>query len=81
MSGTRYRLRNAGTRVAEDVHIINYGDWPYLFEWQHDGVSLATEEGRELRMSAASGKPIPPQLWVTWDGQDETVPVSVPVAR
>lgn len=79
--GTRYQLRNAGTAMAEDVHIIDQGDWPYLFDWQHDGVMLAKEEGRELRMSGASGKPIPPQLWVTWDGQDELVPVPVPAAR
>ncbi|MFF4285989.1 hypothetical protein ACFY0R_11775 [Streptomyces sp. NPDC001633] len=78
VSGSRYRLRNAGTMVAQDVHIINCGDWPYLFNWQHDGVVLAAEESRELRMSGASGKPIPSQLWVTWDGQDELVPVPVP---
>lgn len=81
VSGGRYRLRNAGTGVAEDVHIINCGDWPYRFDWQHDGVTLAKDESRDLRMAGASGKPIPSQLWVTWDGQDELVPVPVPVAR
>lgn len=81
VSGIRYCLRNAGTGAAGDVHIINCGDWPYRFDWQHDGVTLAKDESRDLRMAGASGKPIPSQLWVTWDGQDELVPVPVPVAR
>ncbi|MFG2826077.1 hypothetical protein ACGFWI_01120 [Streptomyces sp. NPDC048434] len=81
ISGSRYRLRNAGTGVAEDVHIINCGDWPYRFDWHHDGVALTAEESRELRMSGASGMPVPAQLWVTWDGQDERVPVPIPAAR
>lgn len=78
--GSRYRLRNAGDAVAEDVHILSPGDRPYVFEWTHDGTMLAPDESRELRMAAGSGRPIPHQLSVMWGGQ-EPVPVAVPPTR
>ncbi|QLH20718.1 hypothetical protein [Streptomyces sp. Rer75] len=80
VKGDRYRVRNAGDAVAQNVRFLGR-DLPYAFTWPSSGVTIPPDDSHGLRMPGASGKPIPVKLLAQWDGQPKAVPLSVPPRR
>ncbi|WP_097922082.1 hypothetical protein [Streptomyces sp. wa1063] len=71
-----FYLRNTGTGPATGVAISRRGE-PCVMDRIAD-VDLAPAEAVEFTMTGSAAQPIPGTLYVTWDGQDEEVPVAVP---
>lgn len=71
-----FRLRNAGTGPATGITVSDRGR-PYVMD-RIAGLTLQPGDAEPFRMLGAAGQPIPGTLYLTWDGQDEEVPVAVP---
>ncbi|WP_237295670.1 hypothetical protein [Streptomyces violaceoruber] len=71
-----WQLINSGTAAAENVRCEERPEamvrgWP-------DGLSIPAGEVHEFMMAGSMQASIPPVLRVTWDGQEEPVPLRVP---
>ncbi|MFG2933666.1 hypothetical protein [Streptomyces achromogenes] len=73
----RYRLCNYGTGPASKVTVLEQDLPPFVRELPVD-IDLAPGEAHEFFMRATMGGPVPPQIYVTWDGQESPVPLRVP---
>ncbi|MFI2031859.1 hypothetical protein [Streptomyces buecherae] len=80
IQGTRYRVRNRGAATAPVVQFLDQGR-PYLFDWPRDGVTIAADDSHPLTMAGAGSQRMPVRLLVTWEGQDEPVPLQIPPRR
>lgn len=72
-----YHLRNSGTGRATGVTILERG-FPDIGE-RPEGQTLEPSEAVDFMMLATAGSSIPSTLFVVWDGQEEGVPVPVPL--
>ncbi|MCM8555376.1 hypothetical protein [Streptomyces sp. STCH 565 A] len=73
-----YRLCNDGTAPARNI-VFDDEELPAVFRLRGTGeVSLEAHEAIEFLMAGSMGKPLPPQLFAKWDGQDAYVPLRVP---
>lgn len=72
-----YRLANEGTAPARNI-TFHQDDLPAVFRLNDgDEVSLNPGEAVDFLMAGSWGKPVPPQLFACWEGQDTPVPVRV----
>lgn len=71
VSGDTWALRNTGTTVADGVTVTERG-WPQATT-RPESWSLAAGEAKTFLMAGDMSTPVPPQLWLTWAGQDEPV--------
>ncbi|GGU13092.1 hypothetical protein [Streptomyces violascens] len=76
--GTKYRIVNDGQASANAV-MVSDRDLPTTQNLS-PGVpsSLAAGEGRDFTMAGGWGRPVPPQLFVRWQDQDDWIPLRVP---
>ncbi|MFT2014621.1 hypothetical protein ACMA1D_02050 [Streptomyces sp. 796.1] len=75
--GSNFRVLNRGAATAAGVVFLDEGR-PALFGWPDEPVTLAGGSSHLLSMQGAGGKRMPVQLLVTWEGQEEPVPLQVP---
>lgn len=75
--GSMYRLCNYGTGPAANVKILER-DLPPVVRNLPVDVDLHPDEAHEFLMTGTMGGPVPPQIYVLWDGQDSPVPLRVP---
>lgn len=75
--GSAYRLCNYGTGPALKVTVLEEG-LPPVVRNRPIEVDLQPDEAHEFLMTGTMGGPVPPQIYVTWDGQDTPVPLRVP---
>lgn len=71
VGGDTWALRNTGTTVADGVTVTERG-WPQATT-RPESWSLAAAEAKTFLMAGDMSTPVPPQLWLTWAGQDEPV--------
>ncbi|MER5831229.1 hypothetical protein ABT116_10410 [Streptomyces sp. NPDC002130] len=75
--GSMYRLCNYGTGPALKVTVLEQ-DLPPVVRNRPIDRDLQPDEAHEFIMTGTLGGPVPPQVYVTWDGQDSPVPLRVP---
>ncbi|MGX1116375.1 hypothetical protein RKD37_001738 [Streptomyces ambofaciens] len=75
--GQTYRLCNYGTGPAAKITVLER-DLPPRVDDRPVDLDLEAGAAHEFMMVASMGGPVPPQLWVTWEGQDTPVPLRVP---
>ncbi|MFC9682694.1 hypothetical protein [Streptomyces sp. NPDC056948] len=73
----RFILRNSGTAVAEGVTITEAGEEGQARDLP-EGVTLHPGEGHPFFILTAMGLETPTRIYVTWEGQEEPVPLGVP---
>ncbi|WP_020574189.1 hypothetical protein [Actinopolymorpha alba] len=74
--GHKFLLRNTGDVTATGV-TIDEGNLPISRLVPKDA-RIRPEESVEFLMIPAWGRPVPSELWVTWDGSKEPAAVRVP---
>lgn len=76
----QYALQNQGTGPASKVTVLDRGLPPMVNNIPVD-VDLEPGESHLFLMVGTMGGPVPPQIYVTWDGQEDPVPLPVPPRR
>ncbi|WCN06035.1 hypothetical protein M6G08_30330 [Streptomyces sp. M92] len=75
--GQLYRLCNNGTGPAPKLTVLDR-DLPPVVRNIPQEEDLPAGEAHEFLMAGTMGGPVPPQIYVTWDGQETPVPLRVP---
>ncbi|MER5571641.1 hypothetical protein ABT083_36555 [Streptomyces goshikiensis] len=72
-----YVLRNVSDRSLTGVH-VNTSNLPPVTRNVPEGAVVRAGESIQFLMAPAWGGPVPDEIWVSWDGQDQEVAVRLP---
>lgn len=76
-TGDSYLLRNVGTATATGV-TVGRGNLPPETGETPVGIALGPQESAKMIMLGSLARPLPNELSVTWDGQDDAVALPMP---
>ncbi|MFC4048064.1 hypothetical protein ACFOY4_00060 [Actinomadura syzygii] len=73
----KFVLRNVGTEMATGV-TMDRSNLPYIAHEAPSGVAVRVGGSHEFLLAGTMGHPMPNEVWLSWDGQEEPVALPIP---